>query len=73
MTSHPNGGEGVTRFVTRGRGESSFVMSHESFWYACYTHSYQKGMVWRPICFYSIYNSFLLQPMRTFLSILLMG
>jgi len=30
MTSHPNGGEGVTRFVTRGRGGvSSFVMSHE--------------------------------------------
>jgi len=60
--------------VTRGRGGvSSFVMSHESFWYACYTHSYQKGKVWRPICFYSIYNSFLLQPMRKFLSMLLMG
>jgi len=32
-------------------------MSHESFWYACYKQSYQKGKVWRPICFYSICNS----------------
>jgi len=35
MTSHPNGGEGVTRFVTNcdkeEGGVSSFVMSHESF------------------------------------------
>jgi len=33
MTSHPNGGEGVTSFVTNcDKGEvSSFVMSHESF------------------------------------------
>ena len=34
MTSHPEGGEGVTRFVTncdKGEGVSSFVMSHESF------------------------------------------
>ena len=49
-----------------GGGVSSFVMSHESFWYACYRQSYQKGKVWRPKCFYSIYNSFLLQPMRKF-------
>ena len=55
---------GVTRFVTncdKGEGGlSSFVMSHESFWYACYTHSYQQGKVWRPKCFYCIYSSFLL-------------
>ena len=35
MTSHPNGEEGVTRFVTtcdKGEGGvSSYVMSHESF------------------------------------------
>jgi len=77
MTSHPKGGEGVTKFVTncdKGEGGvSSFVTSHESYWYACYTQSYQKGKVWRPICFYSIYNSFLLQSMNKFLSILLMG
>jgi len=56
-----------------GRHFSSFVMSHESFWYAGCTQSYQKGKVWRPICFYSIYSSFLLQPMRKYLSILLRG
>jgi len=35
MTSHPNGGEGVTRFMTNcdkvEEGVSSFVMSHESY------------------------------------------
>jgi len=35
MTSHSNGGEGVTRFVTncdKGEGGvSSFVMPHESY------------------------------------------
>jgi len=59
MTSHPNGKERVTRFVTncdKGEGGvSSFVMSHESFWYACHTQSYHQGKVWRSIRFYSIY------------------
>jgi len=70
MMSHPNGEEGH-QICDKGV-VSCFVMSEESFWYACYTQSYQKGKVWRPKCFYSIHNGFLLQPMRKFLSILLM-
>jgi len=69
---HTLTGGGGHQICDKGRGGvSSFVMSHESFWCACYTQSYQKGRVWK--CFYSICNSFLLQAMRKFLSILLMG
>jgi len=50
MTSHPNGERGhqICDKLWQG-GVSSFVMSHELFWYACYTQSYQKGRVWRPM------------------------
>jgi len=66
-------GGGGHQICDKGEGVgSSFVTSHESFWYACYTQTYQKGKVWRLECFYSIYNSFPLQPMRKFLLILLM-
>jgi len=52
-----------------GGGVSSFVMLHESFWYACYTQSYQKGKVWRSKCSSSIYNSFWCNQWGNFVNI----